>query len=203
MLGAHRDSASLHKVDIFHLTALIIDDGFGGKHLLSQHKSQTFYCASWQALELWHLHMGSARYKHVCIAQPDALSVVRLWILPVPVDVVARGRSLSHEQSNAYMAAHDACNTRLMQYSNSSGTDTGIGAGQCNVHRLNGGWHQAFEDACVCKACLTQNLHLALMGPLLQRTQDALEIFDIDSEDLSSLSAVAGSSALPLPLNQH
>ena len=59
------------------------------------------------------------------------------------------------------------------------------------------------EDACICKACLTQNLHLALMAPLLQRTQDALEIFDINGEDLSRLTAVAGSSTLPMPLSQH
>ena len=41
------------------------------------------------------------------------------------------------------------------------------------------------------------------MAPLLQRTQNALEIFDINGEDLSSLSAVAGSSTLPMPLSQH
>ena len=83
------------------------------------------------------------------------------------------------------------------------GTDMKAGAGQRSVQTLNGEWHRAFEDVGVCKACLTQNLHLALMRPLLERTQDALEIFDINSEDLGSLSAVAGSSALPVPLSQH
>ena len=41
------------------------------------------------------------------------------------------------------------------------------------------------------------------MAALLQRTQNALEIFDINGEDLRRLSAVAGSSTLPMPLSQH
>ena len=54
-LGADLDTAPLHNVQIFHLTALVVDDGFGREHLLRQHVSQALYCAGWQALELWHL----------------------------------------------------------------------------------------------------------------------------------------------------
>ena len=113
---AYRNSAALHKVDIFHVAALIIDDGFGGKHLLRQHKSQAFYCASWQALELWHLYMGPTRCKHVCIAQPDTLSGCRHYIFLLMSLQGAYRRHTSLMQQLMVHTTQERCSTANVQH---------------------------------------------------------------------------------------
>ena len=54
-MSRHLDSALLHKEDVLHLIALVVDDALGQVHFLCNHMRQALNGVGRQVLELRHL----------------------------------------------------------------------------------------------------------------------------------------------------